>query len=134
MGGYGMGVELEVDLAAAKDRVRAALADQGFGVLTEIDLAATLRQKLGKDVPPQVILGACNPVLADRALEAEASVGLLLPCNVVLRSLGSQRTLVETLDPAVMVSVTGNADLAPIATEARAKLRGALDALAAMPG
>jgi uncharacterized protein (DUF302 family) len=134
MGGYGMGVELEVDLAVAKDRVRAALADQGFGVLTEIDLAATLRQKLGKDVPPQVILGACNPVLADRALEAEASVGLLLPCNVVLRSLGSQRTLVETLDPAVMVSVTGNADLAPIATEARAKLRGALDALAAMPG
>lgn len=131
MGDYGMAVQLEVDLAVAKERVRAALADQGFGVLTEIDLAATLKQKLGKDVPAQVILGACNPGLADRALSAEASIGLLLPCNVVLRSVGPRRTLVESLDPDVMVTLTGNAALAPVAAEARGKLRAALDALGA---
>lgn len=134
MSDYGMAVQLDVDLAVAKERVRAVLADQGFGVLTEIDLAATLKQKLGKHVPPQVILGACNPALADRALSAEASIGLLLPCNVVLRSLGPQRTLVETLDPEVMVTVTGNAALMPVATQARGNLRAALDALAATSG
>jgi uncharacterized protein (DUF302 family) len=134
MSGYGMGVEFDGDFDAAKERVRTVLADQGFGVLTEIDLAATLKQKLGKDVPAQVILGACNPILADRALGTEASIGLLLPCNVVLRSVGPERTLVETLDPAVMVTVTGNADLTPVATEARAKLRAVLDALVALPG
>jgi uncharacterized protein (DUF302 family) len=134
MSGYGMGVEFDGDFAAAKERVRTVLADQGFGVLTEIDLAATLKQKLGKEVPPQVILGACNPILADRALGTEASIGLLLPCNVVLRSIGPRRTLVETLDPAVMVTITGNGDLTPVATEARAKLSAALDALVALPG
>ncbi len=79
--------------------VEAALAEQGFGVLTEIDVAATLKNKIGKDIAPQVILGACNPVLADRALTAESSIGLLLPCNVVLRSPGERRTIVEALDP-----------------------------------
>ncbi len=109
--------------------MEAALAEQGFGVLTEIDVAATLKNKIGKDIAPQVILGACNPVLADRALTAESSIGLLLPCNVVLRSPGERRTIVEALDPAVMVTFTGNTDLEPVATEARAKLTAALETL-----
>jgi uncharacterized protein (DUF302 family) len=129
MSDYGMGLELDTDMATARERVEAALAEQGFGVLTEIDVAATLKKKIGKDVAPQVILGACNPVLADRALEAETSIGLLLPCNVVLRSIGDKRTVVAALDPAMMVSVTGNAALEPVAAEARAKLTAALDAL-----
>ena len=129
MSDYGMGLELDTDMATARERVEAALAEQGFGVLTEIDVAATLKKKIGKDVAPQVILGACNPVLADRALEAETSIGLLLPCNVVLRSIGDKRTVVAALDPAMMVSVTGNPALEPVAAEARAKLTAALDAL-----
>ena len=126
---YGMSIELATDIATARERVEAALAEQGFGVLTEIDVAATLKNKIGKDIAPQIILGACNPVLADRALTAETSIGLLLPCNVVLRSTGEHRTLVEALDPSVMVTFTGNADLEPIATEARAKLTAALETL-----
>jgi uncharacterized protein (DUF302 family) len=89
-----------------------------------------LKKKLGKDVPSQVILGACNPVLADRALETEESIGLLLPCNVVVRDAGDGRTIVSALDPGVMVSFTGNQDLEPVAAQARAKLAAALDELA----
>ena len=126
---YGMKIEINIAFAEARERVEAALSEQGFGVLTEIDVAATLKKKLGKDIEPQVILGACNPVLADRALTAEASIGLLLPCNVVLRSAGEHRTIVEALDPAVMVTFTGNTDLEPVATEARAKLTAALQTL-----
>ncbi len=128
---YGISIELDVDISTARARVVAALAEQGFGVLTEIDLAATLKQKIGKDLAPRIILGACNPVLADRALDAEASIGLLLPCNVVLRSVGDQRTIVEALDPAMMVTCSGNPTLEPVATEARTKLGAALDALTA---
>lgn len=126
---YGMKIELDIAFADARERVEAALTEQGFGVLTEIDVAATLKDKIGKDIAPQVILGACNPVLADRALTAEASIGLLLPCNVVLRSVGEHRTIVEALDPTVMVTFTGNTDLEPVATEARAKLTAALETL-----
>jgi len=126
---YGMSIELPTGIAEARERVEAALAEQGFGVLTEIDVAATLKNKIGKDIPPQLILGACNPVLADRALTAETSIGLLLPCNVVLRSTGEHRTIVEALDPAVMVTITGNTDVEPVATEARAKLTAALETL-----
>lgn len=131
MSDYGISIELDIDINTARERVTAALAEQGFGVLTEIDIAATLKKKLGKDVPPQVILGACNPVLADRALQAETSIGLLLPCNVVLRSTGENHTVVEALDPGVMVTFTGNPALEPVATDARTKLTAALDALAA---
>lgn len=129
MSDYGISLELDTDISTARERVAAALAEQGFGVLTEIDIAATLKRKLGKDVPPQIILGACNPVLADRALTAEPSIGLLLPCNVVLRSLGATRTLVEALDPGVMVTLTGNPAIEPVASEARTALTAALATL-----
>jgi uncharacterized protein (DUF302 family) len=109
--------------------VREALAGQGFGVLTEIDLAATLKAKLGVDIAPQIILGACNPPLAHRALVAEESIGLLLPCNVVVRSTADGRTSVEILDPRVLVSVTGNDALSAVADDAAARLAAALSAV-----
>lgn len=108
---------------------REALGEQGFGVLSEIDLRATLKHKLDVDVPPQVILGACRPPSAYAALQAEPSIGLLLPCNVVVRSVGEGATVVEAMDPAVMVSVTGNAALEEVAADAAARLRAALDSL-----
>jgi uncharacterized protein (DUF302 family) len=134
MADYSMSIELDTDMTTARERVETALAEQGFGVLTEIDVAATLKKKIGKVVAPQVILGACNPVLADRALEVETSIGLLLPCNVVLRSIGENRTAVDALDPAAMVTFTGNAALEPVATEARAKLLAALENLTSSSG
>lgn len=109
--------------------VREALAAQGFGVLTEIDMAGTLKTKLDVDVPAQVILGACNPPLAYRALQAEESIGLLLPCNVVVRDAGDGHTIVQALDPQVMVGLTENDALRAVADDAAARLRAALDAL-----
>ena len=111
------------------DATRASLTDQGFGVLTEIDIQATLKAKLDVDVPAQVILGACRPPLAHAALQVEPSVGLLLPCNVVVRYLDDERTVVEALDPKVMVSLTGNDALSSIADEADRRLAAALDTL-----
>ncbi|NYF98325.1 DUF302 domain-containing protein [Janibacter cremeus] len=108
---------------------REALADQGFGVLTEIDLAATLKAKVGADIDPHVILGACRPQLAEKAVAQEASIGLLLPCNIVVRADGNRRTLVEALDPDVMVGVTENEQLKDVASEARTRLDAALTAL-----
>lgn len=109
--------------------VRAALAEQGFGVLTEIDIAATLKAKLDVDVPRQVILGACRPPLAYQALQAEPSVGLLLPCNVVVRQIDEETTLVEAVDPQTMVALTENVELKPVATEASQRLTTALSSL-----
>jgi uncharacterized protein (DUF302 family) len=114
---------------AAVDRVRAALKEQGFGVLTEIDVRATMREKLGVEMEDYLILGACNPPLAHRALEADRDIGLLLPCNVVVRADGADATLVQALDPQTMVSVTGRAELKPVADEATTRLRAALDSL-----
>jgi uncharacterized protein (DUF302 family) len=108
---------------------RASLADQGFGILTEIDIQATLKAKLGVDVPAQVILGACRPPLAHEALQVEPSVGLLLPCNVVVRYLDENTTLVQALDPKVMVSMTHNEALSPVAEDAGRRLAAALDTL-----
>jgi len=109
---------------------RQALAEHGFGVLTEIDIRATLRAKLDVDVPPQVILGACRPLLAHAALQADPSIGLLLPCNVVVRAVDADTTLVEALDPTTMVTLTGNQALAEVAAEAGQRLTAALGALA----
>jgi uncharacterized protein (DUF302 family) len=108
---------------------RAALAEQGFGVLTEIDLAGTLKAKIGAEIPAQVILGACRPPLAHAAVLVEPSIGLLLPCNVVIRALKDGETLVEATDPSIMVTMTGNTALGDIATEARELLTNALVSL-----
>lgn len=126
---YALSTTLEASYEMVLDQTRAALAEQGFGVLTEIDVAATLKTKLGVDVPPQVILGACRPSLAHQALQAEPSVGVLLPCNVVVRSLGGQQTVVEALDPEVMTSIANNPALRGVAEEARKRLGAALAAL-----
>ncbi|GAA0247386.1 hypothetical protein GCM10010492_53820 [Saccharothrix mutabilis subsp. mutabilis] len=106
-----------------------ALEEQGFGVLTEIDVRATMREKLDAEVEPYVILGACNPPLAHRALEVDRTIGLLLPCNVVVRDRGG-RTLVQALDPNVMTELTGRDELRPVAEDAAERLRAALDSLA----
>jgi uncharacterized protein (DUF302 family) len=128
---YGMTIRVPGPFESTVDRVRAALREQGFGVLTEIDVRATLRQKLDAELEPYVILGACNPPLAKRALDADRDIGLLLPCNVVVRADGPDAVLVQALDPQVMVSVTGRAELKDVADEATARLRAALDALSA---
>ena len=108
---------------------RQALSEQGFGILAEIDMQATLKAKIDVDIPPQVILGACRPLLAHAALQAEPSIGLLLPCNVVVRAQDERRTKVEAMDPDVMVSMTNNPNLAPVAADARTRLRAALESL-----
>ena len=109
-------------------RVKEALKAEGFGVLTEIDVRATLKEKLDVDVEPQIILGACNPKLAHRALQIDARVATLLPCNVVVRTDGGQ-TVVEALDPKIIADVPGNPDLEPIAEVAGRRIKAALDAL-----
>lgn len=126
---YALTATLDLPFGAAVDRVRTALAAQGFGVLTEIDLQATLRAKLGVEVPQHVILGACNPPLAHAALQAEPSIGLLLPCNVVVRTAGDGTTLVEAVDPQTMVALTGNAALQDVANDASRRLAAALSDL-----
>jgi uncharacterized protein (DUF302 family) len=112
------------------DAVKAALSEQGFGVLTEIDMKVTLKQKLDVDVPAQVILGACRPPLAYASLTAEPSIGLLLPCNVVVRET-EDGTVVEAVDPQTMVALTDNVDLQPVADEAKERLEKALASLSA---
>ncbi|MBR7830745.1 DUF302 domain-containing protein [Actinospica sp. MGRD01-02] len=126
---YGTAITLDRPHDEVVEKVRAALKEQGFGVLTEIDVQATMREKLGEQMQPYLILGACNPPLAHRALSADPSIGLLLPCNVVVR-LHEGRTVVEALDPNIMVEATGDASLSPIAAQAATKLNAALDTVA----
>jgi uncharacterized protein (DUF302 family) len=109
---------------------KAALADHGFGVLTEIDMQQTLKAKVDKDMERYVILGACNPKLASAALDVEPHVGVLLPCNVVVRQV-DDTVHVDALDPGLMVSMTSRDELAPIAADARRLLGEALAALVA---
>jgi uncharacterized protein (DUF302 family) len=113
----------------ALDAVRAQLAAQGFGVLTEIDMQSTLKAKLGVDIDPYVILGACNPPLAYRALQAEPSLGVLLPCNLVVRFSSQDTTMVEAVDPATLVTLTDNEELAAVTGEVATRLAAAMDAL-----
>ncbi|MFE1586030.1 DUF302 domain-containing protein [Streptomyces sp. NPDC058737] len=125
---YGRAITLEGPCEQVQQDVRQALADQGFGVLTEIDVQATLKAKLDQDMEPYVILGACNPPLAQRALDADRSVGLLLPCNVVVHGDGD-RVIVEAIDPETMVTLTGLDAMAPVAEEAGRRLEAALSSL-----
>jgi uncharacterized protein (DUF302 family) len=109
------------------DDTRMSLTNHGFGILTEIDIQATLKARLDVDVSAQVILGACRPPLAYAALQVEPSIGVLLPCNIVVRYLDEDTTVVEALDPRVMVSVTDNDALSSVADEAWRRLAAALD-------
>jgi uncharacterized protein (DUF302 family) len=126
---YGITTAVDQPFAPTLAAVRVALTAQGFGILTEIDMAATMKARLDVEIAPQVILGACNPPLAYRALQAEDQIGLLLPCNVVVRSLTDDRTEVAAIDPQIMVSLTGNAALAAVADDASARLGAALRSL-----
>jgi uncharacterized protein (DUF302 family) len=130
---YALHTSIHQPYAAVVDRVRAALAEQGFGVLTDIDLQATMKAKLDADIPPQVILGACRPPLAHAALQAEPSIGLLLPCNVVVRSVGEDSTVVEAVDPQMMVAMTDNPALQTVSDDATTRLRAALASLGGSP-
>ncbi len=127
---YGTQVRLDAPFGETVARVRAALAGQGFGVLTEIDVAATVQAKLGEQMEDYVILGACNPPFAHQALGIDRSIGLLLPCNVVVRA-GLEATIVEALDPQVMVTLTGRPELKPVADEVASRLAAALAELSA---
>ena len=125
---YGMTVQTAAPFADTVARVRQVLKEQGFGVLTEIDVRATMRDKLGEDMEDYLILGACNPPLAHQALSADRKIGLLLPCNVVIRA-GEQGTIVEALDPRALAGIAGQSALTAVATQAAARIRAALQAL-----
>jgi len=128
---YALQRTVKKTFAEADQAVREALQEQGFGVLTEIDVKATLKKKLDADFRDYVILGACNPPLAHAALQAELEVGLLLPCNVVVRA-GDEpgTTVVEAMDPVVQLELADNAALPELAQDARARLVRALDRVA----
>ncbi len=125
---YGFGTTLAVPYEEAIPRVKEALKAEGFGVLTEIDVRQTLQEKLGIEMEPYLILGACNPPLAHRALEEEPEVGLLLPCNVVVRAQG-EGSRVEIADPQAMLGIVGNPHLDALATEARQRLQRVISSL-----
>ncbi|GBD18311.1 hypothetical protein HRbin27_00806 [bacterium HR27] len=129
VGRYGFGIDLDRPFEEVLTAVQNALKEQGFGVLTTIDVKATLKEKLGLDMERYVILGACNPPLAHRALETEREVGLLLPCNVVVREVNG-KTRVEIADPKAMLGIVGNPALDELANEARSRLERALQTLA----
>ena len=123
---YGISRRVDLTYDQAVERVQATLKDQGFGVLTEIDVAATLKKKLGVDLGHRyVILGACNPNLAYRALQAEPELGLLLPCNVIVYESDSG-TVVSAVDPNQALGIVGNAELGEVAAEARSRLERAI--------
>ena len=127
---YGLRVNLDLDYDAAVGKTTDALKTEGFGVLTTIDVRSTLKQKLDRDFRKYVILGACNPPLADRALHAELEVGLLLPCNVVVYEREPGKSTVAAMAPLAAMSVVGdNLDLKSVASEADARLRRVLTAL-----
>lgn len=128
----GLSTKLHTSFADAVDRTTKALADQGFGVLTTIDVKSTLKQKLGQDMEDYLILGACNPALAHRALDADRQIGQLLPCNVVVRTDPADpadTVLVEAMDPQIMVRVIDQPGLQEIADQAADKLQAAISAL-----
>jgi uncharacterized protein (DUF302 family) len=126
---YTLSTTLALPYDAAVAATREALADQGFGILTEIDLAATMKAKLDVELPPQAILGACRPPLAYEAIQVDPSIAAVLPCNVVVRSLDEGTTVVEAFDPAVMMGMSDQPALGRVAADARQRITAALAAL-----
>jgi len=127
----GFQTTLPISQMEAIEKVTAALKVEGFGILTEIDVKATMKKKLEVDVAPYMILGACNPNLAHRAMQAVPEVGLLLPCNVIVYETGAGQTTISIIDPIAMMSVVDNPTLAEVANEARARLERVSAALQA---
>lgn len=126
---YTLSVEVARPYEEAVEATREALAEQGFGILTEIDLAATMKAKLDVDLPPQVILGACRPPLAYEAIQVDPSIAAVLPCNVVVRSLDASTTVVEAFDPDAMMGLADSGALDSVAADAKQRLTAALAAL-----
>jgi len=126
---YVFGKTVEMQYGEALARATEELAKEGFGVLTEIDVAATLKKKLGKEMPPYKILGACNPQLAHRAIEMEPQIGALLPCNVVVRVDPAGKTVVEIMDPQAVLQLVDRPEIAAIAAQVRERLMRVLAAL-----
>ncbi len=131
---YGFEITLEGDMPSVEARVVDALKAEGFGILTEIDVAATLKAKLGAEMRPYRILGACNPPLAHQALEADPDIGLLLPCNVVLREEEDGRVTVAFMDPEAVLKLTGDPRIEALAREVKARLERVRDSLLEQAG
>ena len=128
---YGFSVTVALPYDAAVERVRSELSKEGFGVLTEIDVKQTMKQKLDVDFRPYVLLGACNPPLAHKALSAERDIGLLLPCNIVVYAADEAgKTVVAAMDPVAALGLSGRTDIEPLARDVRARLERVLDATA----
>ena len=125
---YGRVATVDMAFNDAVERVRSLLKEQGFGILCEIDVAKTMKEKIGADFPPYLILGACNPQLAHRALLAENQLGLLLPCNVVVQSKDG-KTIVSAVDAEKMLGVVGNPELHEVARDANVRLQAVIDQL-----
>ena len=119
---YSFSIKLNADLPSVEQKIIAALADEGFGVLTEIDVQATLKKKLGIEKRPYKILGACNPHLANQAIEAEPEIGVLLPCNVILRQDEEGQNIVTFMDPEAVLTLVDREDVVDLAKEVRARL------------
>lgn len=127
---YGIGTTVDLPYETAVERTREALAKEGFGILTEIDVRATLKKKLDVETRPYVILGACNPAFAHKALTAERDIGLLLPCNVIVYAADEPgRSVVAAMDPVEALALTGNEEVRPIAEEVKTRLSRALESL-----
>lgn len=129
MAGFTLSTTLSRPYDEAVEAVRAALQEQGFGILTEIDLKATLKAKIDVDVAPQVILGACRPALAYEAMTAEPAIAAVLPCNVVVRAVDDATTIVEAFDPDAMMGLADNEALHSVAADAKQRITAALGTL-----
>ena len=127
--GFGFGKTVDMEFDAAIEKVTADLQDEGFGVLSDIDVAAKMKEKLGTDMPRYRILGACNPALADQAISAVPDIGLLLPCNVLVREEGTGDVSVSFMDPESVMSLVDHPGVEPLAKEVKARLERVLDAI-----
>jgi uncharacterized protein (DUF302 family) len=127
---YGIGTTVNLSFDSAVEKTRQELAKEGFGVLAEIDISAALKNKLGVDFRPYLIIGACNPPLAYQALQAERDIGLLLPCNLIVYAGDEEgQSVVAAMDPVEALSLTGNAEIGPLAAEVKERIQRVLEAV-----